>query len=131
MLLRLCPPHLFVRHSRRLVLNYSSKSGATAAYEQLLREHAPLITYLDRSTVSGISLVVSFTYSVTAHSQDVRGDDGEGVQSRKVKKDLQNCLERFRTLKAVSRVRHIPSVYSSTASRHTRVQCSYMTLPSF
>jgi peptide chain release factor 1 len=62
-------------------LNYSSKSGATAAYEQLLREHAPLITCLDRST-------------------GIRGDDGEGVQSRKANKDLQNCLERFRTLKA-------------------------------
>lgn len=68
---------------------------------------------------------------MTAPSQDVRSDDGKGVQSRKAKKDLQNCLERFRTLKVVSRVRDIPSVYSSTASRHTRVQCNYMTLPSF
>ncbi|KAH9158969.1 peptide chain release factor 1 [Lactarius sanguifluus] len=86
------PQHLFVLpswHSRRFALNSSSKSEATAAYEQLLREHAPLITYLDRSTVGGIPL---------GGPTKTCGDDG--VHSRKANKDLQNYLERFRTLKA-------------------------------
>ncbi|KAI9441182.1 peptide chain release factor 1 [Lactarius indigo] len=85
------PPHLFIfpsRHSRRFALNSSSKSEATAAYEQLLREHAPLITYLDRSIVGGIPLGCPI---------DTCGDDG--VHPRKANKDLQNYLERFRALK--------------------------------
>jgi len=68
------------------VSNALSKLEATAAYEQLLREHAPVITYLNRSTVGSITL-------------GVHGDDGEGVHSLKANKDLQSCLERFRTLK--------------------------------
>ncbi|KAI9465657.1 peptide chain release factor 1 [Lactarius psammicola] len=86
------PSHLFVlpsQYSRRFALNSLSKSEATAAYEQLLREHAPLITYLDRSTMGDITL---------GGPTETCGDDG--VQSRKANKDLQNYLERFRTLKA-------------------------------
>ncbi|KAH9010215.1 hypothetical protein EDB83DRAFT_2451256 [Lactarius deliciosus] len=83
------PPHLLSWHSRRFALNSSSKSEAIATYEQLLHEHAPLITYLDRSTVGGIPL---------GGPTETCGDDG--VHTRKANKDLQNYLERFRTLKA-------------------------------
>ncbi|KAH9006626.1 peptide chain release factor 1 [Lactarius hatsudake] len=86
------PPRPFVLpswHSRRFTLNSSSKSEAITTYEQLLHEHAPLITYLDRSTVGGIPL---------GGPTETCGDDS--VHSRKANKDLQNYLERFRTLKA-------------------------------
>lgn len=60
------PPHLFAllsKHSRRFALDSSTKSEATAAYEQLLREHAPIITYLDKSTVGSVPLVPFLPYT--------------------------------------------------------------------
>jgi hypothetical protein len=128
LLLRRC-----LRHSLQLTISphspptrsvscHSKKSEAISRYEQLLREHAPLISYLDRSTTHDFTLVLSslrlsdFNSNVSkGPSEENSSEDAEGVRKRKENRNLRIALEQFRTLKAVSRTFGPSTAYSSAA----------------
>ncbi|KAI0262626.1 hypothetical protein BC834DRAFT_890996 [Gloeopeniophorella convolvens] len=94
LLLRQClrrPPYLpALPHprSKHAILHRSKKSEAITAYEQLLREHAPLVNFLDRASQQEPA------------SADNDGGDAEGAHQRKGSRSLRHAVERFRTLKA-------------------------------
>jgi len=70
---------------------HSKKSEAITTYEQLLREHTPLINYLDRLTPHDLHL---------GHHVETPNEDSEGVYKPKGSRNARMALDRFRTLKA-------------------------------